>query len=82
MSQLVTRVNDELLAQVDQMVAEGALASRSEAVRAGLQTLVDRHRREVIGRAIVDGYRDQPQTAEELAGLDEATNALVSEEPW
>jgi len=30
----------------------------------------------------VDAYRRLPQTDEELAGLDEATRALVNEEPW
>ncbi len=82
MSQLVTRLSDDLLAEVDGLVAEGVVASRSEAVRVGLQTLVEQHRRSVVGRRIVDGYRHAPQTSDELAGLDEATKALVLEEPW
>jgi Arc/MetJ-type ribon-helix-helix transcriptional regulator len=82
MSQLVTRLSDDLLAEVDDLVAEGVVASRSEAVRVGLQALVEQHRRSVVGRRIVDGYRGAPQTSDELAGLDEATKALVFEEPW
>ncbi|MDE3074601.1 MAG: ribbon-helix-helix protein, CopG family [Chloroflexota bacterium] len=82
MPQLVTRLNDELLAELDKLVAEGVVASRSDAVRAGLLALVDQHRRRSIGRHIVDSYRRAPQTREELAGLDEATAALVLEEPW
>ncbi|HVA23355.1 MAG TPA: ribbon-helix-helix domain-containing protein [Chloroflexota bacterium] len=82
MTQLVTRVNDELVAQVDSLVSQGVVASRSEAVRAGLLVLVDRHRRRSIGAQIVEAYRREPQTREELAGLDEATTALVAEEPW
>jgi len=82
MSQLVARLNDELLAQVDGLVAEGVVGSRSDAVRVGLQGLVERHRRQLVGRRIVDGYRQAPQTDDELMGLDQATKALVFEEPW
>jgi Arc/MetJ-type ribon-helix-helix transcriptional regulator len=75
-------LDDDLLAEVDQLVADGVVASRSEAVRLGLERLVDRQQRQRIGTAIVDAYRRQPQADEELAGLDEATRALVNEEPW
>ena len=37
---------------------------------------------EIVGAAIVEAYRRQPQTAEELAGIEEATRALIAEEPW
>lgn len=82
MAQLVTRVDDRLLAAVDALVDEGVAATRSDAVRLGLEGLVERHRRQQTGRSIVDGYRRQPQDQEELAGLDEATRALIEEEPW
>lgn len=82
MTQVVTRLDDELVAQVDGLVANGVVASRSEAVRAGLVALVDQHRRRSVGARIVDAYARQPQTPEELAGLDEATIALIVEEPW
>lgn len=82
MAQLVARLDDQLLAKVDSLVADGVVANRSEAVRLGLERLVDQHRRRRIGAEIADGYRRQPQTDEELAGLDAATRALVEEEPW
>jgi hypothetical protein len=47
-----------------------------------LQQLVDRHRRRRLGAQIADAYRRLPQTEDELRGLDEATRALVDEEPW
>ena len=80
--QLVTRVDEGLLAQVDELVADGVAGSRSEAVRLGLERLVDQHRRGRIGGLIVDAYRRRPQTDEELAGLEEATRSLINEEPW
>jgi Arc/MetJ-type ribon-helix-helix transcriptional regulator len=82
MAQLVTRVDNRLLAEVDELVSEGVAATRSDAVRLGLEALVERHRRQQTGRAIVDAYRRQPQDNEELAGLDQATRALIEEEPW
>lgn len=63
-------------------MADGVVTNRSEAVRLGLERLVDEHRRQQIGAEIVDAYRRQPQTKEELAGLERATRALVEEEPW
>ena len=82
MAQVVTRLDDQLLAEVDRLVADGVVANRSEAVRQGLERFVDQHRRRRIGCAIAEAYRRQPQTEEELAGLDEATRALINEEPW
>ena len=82
MAQLVTRLDSRLLAEVDGLIADGLVANRSEAVRLGLERLIDQHRRRRIGEAIVDAYRREPQSDDELAGLDEATRALIREEPW
>ncbi|MFL6068568.1 MAG: ribbon-helix-helix domain-containing protein [Gaiellaceae bacterium] len=82
MAQVVTRLDDRLMAEVDMLVAEGVVATRSEAVRLGLERLVDEHQRSRVGAEIVAAYRRLPQTDEELAGLDEATRALINEEPW
>jgi Arc/MetJ-type ribon-helix-helix transcriptional regulator len=82
MPQVVTRLDEQLVAELDGLVADGRLASRSEGVRIGLERLVDEHRRRRIGEEIVEGYRRQPQTDEELAWADEATRAMIEAEPW
>ncbi len=82
MAQLVARVDDSLMAAVDDLVAAGVVASRSEAMRAGLQAFVDEHRRRIVGESIANAYRERPQTDEELSGLDRSTTALIEEEPW
>jgi Arc/MetJ-type ribon-helix-helix transcriptional regulator len=82
MAQVVTRLDDKLTAELDGLVAEGVVANRSAGVRLGLERLLDEHRRRLIGANIVEAYRRQPQTDEELAGLDQSTRALVDEEPW
>ena len=82
MAQLVTRIPDGLAQEIDRLVEEGVVASRSEAVRLGLERLVDRERRRTIGQAIVDGYTRMPQTDEELLWSDEDTRRMIEEEPW
>ena len=82
MAQLVTRVEDELAAAVDELIEAGVVASRSEAVRLGLERLVDRFRRDEIGARIARGYRDHPQSDAEAAWADESSVRMIAEEPW
>jgi Arc/MetJ-type ribon-helix-helix transcriptional regulator len=82
MPQLVTRIEAELVQAIDRLVADGIVASRSEAVRMGLEQLVDRARRAEIAASILEGYRRLPQGAEELRRAEEGLRSLVSEEPW
>lgn len=82
MAQLVTRVGDDLAAAVDELVAAGVVASRSEAVRLGLRRLVDRYRRDQIGARITEGYRGRPQTDAEVSWADESSVRMIAEEPW
>jgi Arc/MetJ-type ribon-helix-helix transcriptional regulator len=82
MTQLVTRVDDQLIDAVDELIAAGVVATRSEAVRLGLQQLVDRHRRDAIGERINEGYRRIPQTAAEVSCADTATIKMIADEPW
>jgi metal-responsive CopG/Arc/MetJ family transcriptional regulator len=82
MAQVVTRLDDKLVADLDGLVANGFVASRSEGVRMGLQKLVEEHRRSQIGAEIVAGYTRHPETDEELAQAEQATRALIEEEPW
>jgi len=82
MAQLVTRIDDDLLAGIDELVRDGVAVSRSDAVRMGLEQLIDRSRRRKIGSQISDAYRRFPQTDAENDHLHQATRALVEEEPW
>ena len=82
MAQLVTRIDDRLAGAMDALVDEGRYESRSEIVRAAIGELLDRLRREAVGRQILDGYRRIPETERELAEARAATIALVEDEPW
>lgn len=82
MAQFVTRIEETLAAEIDLLVRDGVVSSRSAAVRLGLERLVERHRRSQIGQAIVDGYTREPQAEADVGWVDEATSAMIAEEPW
>lgn len=82
MAQLVTRIDDELAEQLDELVDEGVVGSRSDAVRTALRELIDRHRRQRLAEQTIAAYTLLPQTDEELAGVDEAARRMIEEEPW
>lgn len=82
MAQFVTRVEETLAQEVDRLVEEGVVESRSAAVRLGLTALVERNRRRRVGESIVDGYLRQPQTEAEIGWADEATARMIADEPW
>ena len=82
MAQLGTRVDDELVAQLDEMVDKGEAKSRSDAVRSALEEMLDQRRRRLIGEAIVEGYRRIPETEDELRWAEQNLREMVAEEPW
>jgi Arc/MetJ-type ribon-helix-helix transcriptional regulator len=82
MIQLVTKVDDSMAMAVDELIANGQFASRSEAVRAGLSHVVEQSRRAATATAILAGYQRVPETDEELEQARLATIAMIEEEPW
>jgi Arc/MetJ-type ribon-helix-helix transcriptional regulator len=81
-AQLVTRIDDDLAAALDQLVASGLIETRSDGVRRALVEMIDRVRREEIGRQIADGYQRIPQTDDDVGWSDAATVAMIEAEPW
>ena len=81
-TQIAVRLPDDVLARLDQLVADGTYESRAAAVRAGIDAVMDVARRQATDRAIVEGYRRTPPTqAEEQAALASLREA-IAEEPW
>jgi Arc/MetJ-type ribon-helix-helix transcriptional regulator len=80
--QIAVRLPEELLAELDELVARGVFESRAAAVRAGIELITAAARRRAIDRAVVEGYRRTPPTrAEELAAMASLREA-IAEEPW
>lgn len=82
MTQLVTRIPQDLADQIDRLVAEGVVESRSQAVREGLRQLVDEHRRARVAAEIVEGYQRVPQSVDDGLWSDRATVDMIGQEPW
>ena len=80
--QFAIRMSDELASSLDELVSTGRFATRAEAVRAAIEQLLDAERRAGIGRRIVRGYTDLPQTDAEVAAATEAALRSIEEEPW
>ncbi len=82
MPQLVTRIDADLAAQIDALIASGEVESRSDAVRSGLRVLLEEKHRKDTAQAIIKGYTDQPQVDREIGWSDRATAEMIAEEPW
>jgi Arc/MetJ-type ribon-helix-helix transcriptional regulator len=54
--QIAVRLPEEVLSEVDELVARGIYDSRAAAVRSGLEAVTDSERRRPIDRAVIDGY--------------------------
>jgi Arc/MetJ-type ribon-helix-helix transcriptional regulator len=82
MTQLVTRLTTDLVNSIDELIAEGVVESRSDAVRQGLRVLIEQTRRRRTAEAIIAGYTHHPQTDDDVAWADQATVQMIADEPW
>jgi Arc/MetJ-type ribon-helix-helix transcriptional regulator len=80
--QIAVRLPEEILDELDALVASGAYPSRAAAVRAGVEAIMALERRRQTDQAIVNGYRrTPPATAEDEAAIASLRDA-IAEEPW
>lgn len=80
--QIAVKLPDDLLERIDTLVSEGVFASRSAAVRHGLETVVEKRKRELIDEAFREGFRRFPETEEELQEATRLAIESIEEEPW
>ncbi|HVL99540.1 MAG TPA: ribbon-helix-helix domain-containing protein [Egibacteraceae bacterium] len=80
--QIAVRIPDELAHEMDGLVAAGRFASRADAVRAGLEAVIERERQRRIDEAIVEGYRRHPPTKAEERWAANSGRELIADEPW
>lgn len=60
--QIAVRLPAPLLDEIDALVDSGRFETRAEAIRAGIEGLVDQEHRKRVGEAIVEGYTRFPQS--------------------
>ena len=80
--QIAVRLPEELLNDLDTLVASGVYESRAAAVRAGVEAITVLEHRRQIDRAIVSGYQHTPPTAIEHDAAVASLRDAVAEEPW
>jgi Arc/MetJ-type ribon-helix-helix transcriptional regulator len=81
-TQIALKLPDELVAEIDELIAEGAFANRSDAVRHGIEALVRRHERERVDRAFAEGFQRHPEGEDELADATRLAVDAINDEPW
>jgi Arc/MetJ-type ribon-helix-helix transcriptional regulator len=80
--QIAVRLPEELLSELDALVASGVYESRAAAVRAGVEAIMVLERRQHTDRAIVEGYRRTPPTTAEHDTAIASLRDAIAEEPW
>jgi Arc/MetJ-type ribon-helix-helix transcriptional regulator len=81
-TQIAVKLPDEIVAKIDELVADGAFPSRSAAVRRGLEAVVAAHESRAIDRAYEEGYRATPETEAEIRQATRLAIESISDEPW
>ena len=77
-----TRFNDEELALIDELVADGIAGSRSAVIRRSVHHLADSVRRARVGASIAQSYRERPQTPDDDELAMASAMAMTEAEPW
>lgn len=80
--QIAVRLPQELLDEVDDLVARGVYESRAAAVRAGVAAVAESERRRQVDVAVVEGYRRHPAGAAEREAAVASLRDAILEEPW
>jgi Arc/MetJ-type ribon-helix-helix transcriptional regulator len=80
--QIAVRLPEELLAEVDKLVAQGAYKSRAAAVRAGLEAVTESQRRRQIDRAVITGYQRTPAGDADHESAVASLREAIVDEPW
>lgn len=81
-TQLAVKLPEELLSRLDRLVGQGRFASRSDAVRYGISTMVRDAEREAIDDAFTVGFARHPDDDEVLAEAERLATEAIIDEPW
>jgi len=81
-TQVAAKLPEDLVRQVDELVAAGAFPNRSAAIRQSLEALIARMRRSTIDESIRRGYTHLPESDEELALAHQLARQAIEDEPW
>ncbi len=80
--QIAVKLPDDLVHEIDRLVAGGAFDNRSQAVRSGLEAMVAARRRQETDRRYRDAMVRFPETGDELVEASRLAVNAIDEEPW
>lgn len=80
--QVAVKLPDGLMGEVDRLVEGGEFASRSQAIRRGLEVLVAQRRRDELAEQYREAMAQHPETEAELAEAHRLAIDAIDEEPW
>jgi Arc/MetJ-type ribon-helix-helix transcriptional regulator len=80
--QIAIRIPDELAEALEDLVESGRFETKADAIRTGLEALVEAERRRRVGELIADGYRRMPEGDAEVEAARRAAIRSIHEEPW
>jgi Arc/MetJ-type ribon-helix-helix transcriptional regulator len=85
MTPIAVRLPDDLLGEIDALVAAGWYPTRSACIKQALGELLATLERRRIDEAIREGYERVPQSDDEAAWSDASTDLLdevLGDDPW
>lgn len=80
--QIAVKLPDGLVNEIDRLVEAGTFASRSAAVRSGLEAMVAGQRREEIDRRYRAAADVHGETQDELEEATALAVSSINDEPW
>lgn len=80
--QIAVKLPDDLLNELDNLVRAGAFASRSQAVRAGVEAVISGQHRRLLAEKFREGFAKLPDTPQEIADSTRLAVDAIHEEPW
>lgn len=80
--QIAVKLPDELIGELDRLVAGGTFETRSHAVRAGVEAILSARRRADVERRYRDSVARRPETERELAQATRLAMEAIRDEPW
>lgn len=82
MTQVAVKLPDDLVRQVDELVARGVFPSRSSVIRLGLEAIVTAQRQQAVAQAYERAYGQLAESKEELAEATRLAISAIHDEPW
>lgn len=80
--QIAVRLDEEQLEALDSLIAAGEFASRADAVRSGVASVIAAVESRRIDDAIRTGYRKHPPTSGDIEAAHAALREAIADEPW